>query len=163
MASPAWLPPRILLAQFGGDWGRFIEEIYAHFQQDFVAEFDAGQLRFEGTPLSLRRHPMVRGKEASFWHLVTTGDIEEERTPDLRRCERIRWARAVIDNIGDPAIKRWENTRDGNTNICLWLECENYLVVLGKRNNYVLLLTAYVAEEHRKRRLKREYEEFINP
>lgn len=163
MASPSWLPQRILFSQFGGDWERFIQEIYARFQRDFVSDFDAGRLQFEGVPLSLRRHPIVRGKEASFWHLVSTGDIEEERMPDLRRCECIGWARAIIDNACDPAIKRWENTRDGNTNICLWLECENYLVVLGKRNKYVLLLTAYLAEEYRRTRLNREYEEFINP
>jgi hypothetical protein len=128
-----------------------------------LEDFNAGLLKFEGTRLSLRRHPIVRGKEASFWHLVSTGDIEEDRMPDLRRCECICWARAIIDNAGDPLIKRWENTRNGNTNICLWLESENYLVVLGKRNGYVLLLTAYLVEEYRKKRLEREYQDFLKP
>jgi hypothetical protein len=74
-----WLPSLIPYADFGGDWNRFIEEIYECFKQDFLDDFNRRTLQFEGVPLSLRRHPLVRGKEASFWHLVSTGDIEDDR------------------------------------------------------------------------------------
>lgn len=134
-----WLPSPIPYADFGGDSEKFIEEVYNCFVRDFLDDFNRRQLQFEGITLSLRRHPLVRGKEASFWHLVSTGKIEDERVIDFDRCECIGWARAIIDNANDPEIKRWENTRDGNTNICLWLESENYIVVLGKRNGYYIL------------------------
>jgi hypothetical protein len=158
---PDWLPLLIRYADFDGDWNKFIEAIYEKFRLDFLDDFNRRNLQFEGVRLSLRRHPLVRGKEASFWHLVSTGDIEEERLPDFDRCERIAWAKAILDNANDSAIKRWENTRGSNTNICLWLEDENYMVVLGKRNGYFLLLTAYCVENYRRNKLNREYEEYI--
>jgi hypothetical protein len=157
-----WLPSLIRYADFGGDWNKFIEEVYSKFKLDFLDDFNRRNLKFEGVPLNLRRHPLVRGKEASFWHLVSTGDIEEERLPDFDRCERIAWAKAILDNANDSAIKRWENTRGSNRNICLWLEDENYMVVLGKRNGYLLLLTAYCVENYRRKKLNREYEEYIS-
>jgi hypothetical protein len=158
---PDWLPSLIRYADFGGDWSKFIEAVYGKFRLDFLDDFNRRNLQFEGVALSLRRHPLVRGKEASFWHLVSTGDIEEERLPDFDRCERIAWAKAILDNANDSAIKRWENTRSNNTNICLWLEEENYMVVLGKRTGYFLLLTAYCVENYRRNKLNREYEEYI--
>lgn len=152
----------MLYSEYGGDIERFLDDVYGRFRQDFVNDCDRGLLEFEGVRVNLRRHPMVRGREASFWHLTSTGNIEDERTVDLRRCECVVWARAVLNNATDPAVKKWENVRDGNTNICLWLVEENYLVVLGRRNGYVLLLTAYLVEEYRRKRLEREYAEYIS-
>ncbi|MNH30689.1 hypothetical protein D3C79_909980 [compost metagenome] len=43
--------------------------------------------------LGLKRHPVIQGKEATFWHMISEGNDEAERLPDLRRCERIRWPR----------------------------------------------------------------------
>jgi hypothetical protein len=146
-------------ADYGGDWDQFLRDIYACFQRDFLDEYDRGTLQFDGVRLNFRRHPIVRGKEATFWHLVSTGDIEADRLPDIRRCECLPWARAIIKNPNDPAVRRWENTRNGNTNICLWLVEENYLVVLGKRQGYVLLLTAYLLPDYKRAKLNREYEE----
>ena len=104
---PNWLPSLIPYTDFGGDWNRFIEEIYECFKRDFLDDFNRRTLQFESVPLSLRRHPLVRGKEASFWHLVSTGDIEDDRLIDFDRCERIGWAKkAVIDNANDATIKR---------------------------------------------------------
>lgn len=159
---PDWLPSLIPYADYGGDWNKFIEAVYDCFKRDFLDDFNRRKLQFEGVTLSLRRHPLVRGKEASFWHLVSTGDIEDDRLPDFDRCERIGWAKATLDNADDSAVKRWENTRGSNTNICLWLDDENYLVVLGKRNGYVLLLSAYCVEEYRRKKLNREYQEYIS-
>ena len=80
--------------------------------------------------------------------------------PDMRRCERIRWPRPVIDHSGDEAIKIWENVRKGEKRICLWLEKEEYLVILAERRGYILLWTAYpVTQEHTKRKLRKEFKE----
>jgi hypothetical protein len=43
-------------------------------------------------------------------------------------------------------------------NICIWLDGEDYLIVLGQRKSYLLFLTAYpVVEDHRKKKLMKEY------
>lgn len=79
--------------------------------------------------------------------------------PYLRRCERIRWPKPIIENYADiDNIKLWENERKGEKRICLWVEREEYLVVLAERKGFYLLWTAYlVTEDHRKRKLEKEY------
>jgi hypothetical protein len=158
---PEWLPSPILYSDFGGDWNKFIESVHNRFKDDFLDDYNRPKVRFDGAIVGLRFQPLVRGKESSFWHLVSTGNIEEDRLPDLDRCECIAWAKAVIENPNDPAIKRWENTRGSNTNICLLLDTENYLVVIGKRTGYLILLTAYFVPNYKKAKLIKEYEEYI--
>ncbi|HZE73626.1 MAG TPA: hypothetical protein VE135_29285 [Pyrinomonadaceae bacterium] len=159
MSSPAdWLPELITLDSCGGDWEKYVEVVYAKFVQDFMGQ----RLTFEGQRLTLRRHPIVRGKEASFWHLVSEGDKEEDRLPDMDRCARIGWTRAIIDHAASNCVKKWENKRGGNTNICLWVEQEGYLVILGKRTGYTLLLTGYIVPPRRDKKLRKEYEDFCS-
>ena len=147
---PAWLPDLICLPDYGGDWNRYHQAIYEAFCQDFIQS----QPQFMGRRLGLKRHPLMDGKEATFWHFVSEGAVEANRLPDLRRCERIRWPRAVIERADDPAVKVWSNQRGHEKRVCLWLDSEDYLVVLADRETYLLPWTAYlVREEHRKRKL----------
>jgi hypothetical protein len=89
------------------------------------------------------------------------GETEEERVPDFRRCERIRWPKPIIEHAGDPAIRVWRNERRGGERVCLWFVQESYLVVLAERGEYVLFLTAYLVEQqHRQRKLQKECEEY---
>lgn len=157
-----WLPPIIKLEDFAGNWQEYESALYYSFQQDFVRNLP----NFKGIRLALKRHPLYDNKEATYWHMISNGSNETEREPDLRRCERICWPRAIIENHNDKAVKVWENTRKGQTRICLWLEQEEYLVILSKRNGYILPWTAYlVTQSHRKRKLQKEYEEYqrLNP
>lgn len=106
---------------------------------------------------------MVRkmAAETTFWHMIQEGDVEDDRTPDFRRCERIRWPRPVIEHNDDSAIKIWRNQRGNEVRVCLWFAQENYLVILADRGDYILPWTAYLVEQpHRQRKLQREYEEY---
>jgi len=155
MKRPDWLPPLIELSDYAGDWQKYLHALYSAFAADFIEQTPS----FRGAPVRLKRHPIVLGKEATFWHLISEGKTEDERLPDLRRCERIRWPRQIIENAVDPAVKSWENLRKGEKRICLWLEIEDYLVVLAVRRGFFLLWTAYlVTSEHQKRKLRTEYE-----
>jgi hypothetical protein len=89
-----WLPPLILLEDFGGDWDRYMNELYSCFQQDYVFRLLPF---FKGVRIGLKRHPIIDNKEATFWHLISSGKVEADRIPDIRRCERICWSRAVIE------------------------------------------------------------------
>lgn len=154
---PTWLPPLIYLHDFNGDWDRYEAALYGIFRRDFAGN----DLTYTGLPVRLKRHPLLEGREATFWHLISEGAIEGERLPDLRRCERIAWPRTLIEQANDPCLKVWENTRKGETRVCLWLEEEDYLLILAHRSSYVLPWTAYlVREEHRKRKLQKEFETF---
>lgn len=154
--TPAWLPQLVL---FEGEWGKYLDVIYGYFKQDFIDSRPS----FRGRRLGLKKHPLSKGKEATFWHFIQEGTNEDDRIPDLRRCERIRWPRPVIEHADEAVLKIWENTRKSEKRILLWLEEQEYLVVLAERNGYLLPWTAYlVTEEHRRRKLQKEYEAFKN-
>ena len=40
---------------------------------------------------------MFKGKPGTFWHIVSSGENEEERLPDLRRYERVAWPAHILD------------------------------------------------------------------
>jgi hypothetical protein len=155
--APVWLPPLVLFNDYGGNWDAYLDAIYAWFKQDFI---DSKPV-FQGRRLGLKRHPMTHGKEATFWHMIQEGEVENDRTPDFRRCERIRWPRPIIVHNGDSAIKIWRNQRGNEVRVCLWFAQENYLVILADRGDYILPWTAYLVEQpHRQRKLQREYEDY---
>jgi hypothetical protein len=155
--TPDWLPPLVLFHDYGGNWQAYLDAIYECFKQDFIHSKPV----FQGQQLGLKRHPMTHGKEATFWHMIQEGSIEEDRIPDFRRCERIRWPRPIIEHDGNSVIKVWHNQRGSEERICLWFEQENYLVILADRGTYILPWTAYLVEQpHRQRKLQKEYEEY---
>ncbi|WP_462325872.1 hypothetical protein [Desulfoplanes sp.] len=152
-----WLPSLVLFNDYRGNWEAYLDALYTWFKKDFVDS----KPTFQGKRLGLKRHPMTYGKEATFWHMIQEGKIEDERLPDLRRCERIRWPRPIIEHDSDPAIKIWRNQRKGKERVCLWFDQENYLVILADRGQYILPWTAYLVEyPHQQRKLQREYEEY---
>lgn len=157
-AQPEWLPPLVTLESCGGDWPVYLNRVYGYFRSDFISN----KVSFNGLPVNLRRYPLVQNMESSFWHLVSEGAQEEDRIPNIRRCERICWPRPIIENAEDARIKQWKNDRQGQSNICLWLEEQEYIVILGERSGYNLLLTAYtVTWGHTKRRFASEYEAYL--
>jgi len=102
----------------------------------------------------------------SVWHIIQEGKKEEDRTPDLRRCERIRWPKPIIEHCTEGEIKVWENERHTKkgiqTSICIWFEQVEYLIILRKRTGFNLFWTAYpVTEAHRKRKLEKEYQCYL--
>jgi len=155
--TPDWLPPLVLFGDSGGDWNAYLDAVYAWFKRDFI---DSKPV-FRGRRLGLKRQPMTHDKEATFWHMIQEGSIEEDRTPDFRRCERIRWPRPIIEHEADTAIKVWRNQRRGEERICLWFAQESYLVILADRGDYILPWTAYpVVQPHQQRKLEKEYEDY---
>jgi len=154
---PDWLPALVRLEDYGGDWNAFLEAIYKFFRRDFVKNHPI----FRGRRLGLKRHPVVDGKEATFWHMISEGKEESERMPDLRRCERILWPKPIIEHVDDAKVKVWKSIKRKEERIHIWLENEDYLVVLADRKGYLLPWTAFlVTREHTKRKLKREYEAY---
>ncbi len=116
---------------------------------------------FRGRRLGMKRYPLSHGKEATFWHMTSEGRDEENRTPDLRRCERIRWPRPVIEHPEDPKVKYWVSVKRGEDRIHIWLEDEDYVVVLADRRGFLLPWTAFlVTREHTRKKLSREHEAY---
>ena len=152
------LPDLIELSEFGGNFSEYLEAVYELFKQDFITKRPV----YRGIRLGLKKHPQFEGKEATFWHMTSEGKDEATRTPDLRRMERIKWPAVLINHSEHPHLKVWENSRGTETNILIFHEDENYLVVLRKRREYILPWTAYFIEyTNRKKKLLKEYEDYI--
>lgn len=152
---PDWLPPLLCLPDCGGDWEQYLEAVYQVFRADFV----------DPTPMCVRRrcglrHPeLLDGREGTFWHIISEGLVEEERLPDLRRCERIRWPRPMLESVSTGRVRCWRYRRNGDRRISIALDDFGYLIVLVDRSSYVLLLTAFPVEKERRReKLRKEYE-----
>lgn len=145
-------PPE-LMPWSGADWEAYEDAIYAAYLQS-VAHAD---LRFEGHPVRVQFHPESKHKGFGFWHLISEAPDqrnknEEDRVPDLRRCERICWVAWCIRNAGSSGFPWWENLRWGNTHVVIWAEAHDFAVVLAKRvtpksGGYYLLKTAYCVRQ----------------
>ena len=141
------------------NWPDYLEGLYEIFRKDFIDT----KPKYLGLDVVCFIEPVFQGKEFTFWHLITEGNIEINRTPDFRRCERINWPKPIIENSKDGNIKVWENVRKNKKgkktkriSICYgnW----EYLVILGIRKKHYSFVTAYpVFRGHTKQKLKKEY------
>lgn len=154
---PEWLPELVLLSSVGGRWDKYMERLYDFFRTDFLL----APPDYKGLRVGVKRNPLTSGREASFWHLISEGPVEEDRLPNLRRCERIRWPKRIIDHANEDTVLCWENTRRGETRALLWVPDAEFLVVLARRSGYYLMWTAYpVTRAHRKRKLQKEHDAY---
>ncbi len=156
------LPELILFEDYSGNWEKYIEAVYMVFKRDFVNVKPI----FRGKRLALKRHPIFQDREYTFYHMTHEGKIEDDRTPDIRRCERIGWAKPTIENCDKWKLKVWPQIRNGKNRLCIWLEMgsgePDYIMILDDRKDYILPWTAFVLNyEHEKRKKQKEYDEYI--
>lgn len=151
MTDILWLPAIVCFDDYGKIWDPYIEVLYQYFKVDFIDN----QPHLLDQTVGLKHFPADQQKHPTFWHIISEGPLEEDRTPDLKRCERIRWPSPIIEHQPAEVIRCWEEGND----ILLWLTEDDYLIVLGKRNGYIILRTAYcVNYPHRRRNLSQRYE-----
>jgi hypothetical protein len=158
---PSWLPPLVVLESFDGDSvNAYKELIFYYFSEDLIGK--PAPCSLEGKPIIVRYQKPEEGKHAGFWHCFTEGPIERDRTPELRRSERIRWIRPVIEASGTDRVLCWETTRGGKTRRLIGLPDFSYVVILEERDDAFILITAYAVNYERKAEtLRREYEEYM--
>jgi hypothetical protein len=151
------LPKLITMNEYGGNFTTYFEAVYSIFYNDFVKHKPV----YRGRRLGLKKHPISQNKEATFWHMTSEGEDEQNRTPDLRRLERISWPAPIINGSEDSYLKVWSNQRKEQISILIWHEAESYLVVLRDRGEYILPWTTYhVTNPKRKSKLMAEYEAY---
>jgi len=138
------------LSDFAG-WQVYEDAIYAIYLETVA---HAG-LTFCGSQVKVRFRPETKHKGYGFWHLISEAPDqrnrnEDDRIPDLRRCERVRWVAWCIQHAdaGEAGFSWWENQRGRETHIVVWAELQDFAVVLAKRQTqegprFYLLKTAY--------------------
>jgi hypothetical protein len=159
VTETSWLPELIEWAAYGGDWHRYIEVVYEAFKKDFIMS----RPQFRGRRLGLKRHPLFQDKEATFWHFTSEGAVESDRLPDLRRCERIRWPRPIIESAkADERVRVWATERNNELRWVIALPDFSYIVVLADRGQFLLPWTAFCVERsHSRAKLEKEYKAFL--
>ena len=104
---------------------------------------------------------MLEDKELIFWHLTHREDEETKKYyPDLRRSERLPWARPLIEHTGDCNVLDWDfREHDGKIVTCVWLKDHDYLVLMKKyKDGQRRLMTSYYIDyEHKRKTLEKKY------
>lgn len=162
--SGEWMPDLLLLEDSQGNWKTYLEGLHRRFMADFVDSKPA----WPGKRFALKRHPEYDGKSATFWHLISEGNEESERIPDMRRCERIGWPRPMIDEFDDAEpgttgcrVVWWVEERKGEQRYLLALDDFSYVVVVADRGEYVLPWTAFCCEySHQRDKRRKAFERF---
>ena len=156
--ADGWLPALIHLADCGGQWQLYEDVLYRIFSRDFIESHP----NYPNRRWSTKRYPESKGKACTFWHLISTGDAEAERIPDMRRCERIPWPRVMIDAVGTRAsVRIWQVTQSRRRRVLLAIDGFSYVVVLEDRGEHIMLWTAYhVEHSNRRRQLRKQWEAY---
>lgn len=154
---PNPLPALILFSDHGNNWDSYLDYLYCIYLDEIVN----ASLSFDGLSIRYKFDPETDGKGFGFWHLISEGKKEEDRTPDFRRCERMRWVAWILQNAQkDPDILWWRNQRGTNIHVVLWLHYSKFAVVLAARSGYYLLKTSYVVKPNREKDFYKEWQNF---
>lgn len=161
-----WLPKLEFWDDYDNDYPQYQGALYEIFQNDFIKSRPI----FEGKQVNIRRHPIEYDKEEAFFHVTCQNYLKSrERVPDFRRCERIRWVRAFIENYNCnttqceecEGVKVWSEPYRNTTRVHMLLEEERYMVVVERRDSYCLLVTAfYFEQDHSLRKKLQHYEQY---
>lgn len=140
-------------------------------------------LRYFGNSVWIFRE-MEDGREKIFWHLTTRSKkyekiprrkkkfypqdqiyINEERYPDLRRCERLPWIRALIEQEENAEILAWDY-EEGDLTIktYIWLKDHDFIVIMKKYPNGArrLITSFYIDKSYKRQDFERKYARRIN-
>ena len=152
-------PNLIYLEDFNGNFNLYFKEVYSIFKEHFMLSMP----NFKGLKVSAPRYPEVDGVCRTFYHITHHGVDEQNRTPDLRRMERIRFPRFKIENHPHHDLLVWEKQIGSDIRIHILNMNQSYLLVLNKRKDYLMLWTAfYINQNHTLRKKLKEYEVYKN-
>lgn len=162
MVERVKLPEIICLEDYGGNYHSYMDAVYEVFARDFLNHHPA----FGSYVLKLKYNPEFKHRAYTFYHMTHEGEKEDERIPDFRRCERIPWARPTIEKAVEFGLKFWEQTRNGKSRVCIWMDVDNgdnYFVILDVRKTFVLLWTAFFADyPHQAQKKQKEYDAWLS-
>ncbi|MBR3785979.1 MAG: hypothetical protein IKJ77_06215 [Firmicutes bacterium] len=153
------IPDLIYLRDYDGDYQKYEDAAY----QLYLTTLGTHYFEWNGKPIRHKKHPMTKDKSCTFWHITSEGPEEDDRTADLRRFERIAWPGYILSYCAQNCEKIlvWKNKRGGKQRILIFCPEINYIVVLDERSDYCLFWTAYPLHGHRKKKLLKEYSEYV--
>lgn len=155
MAEP--LPGLVELSDYGNNWEKYLNALY----EIYISQIVNTGLSYNGLPIHYRFNPQTDGKGYGFWHLISEGEKEDDRTPDIRRCERILWVAWIIrESKTNQEILWYENKRGSEIHVVLWFRLHRFAIILAKRAGYYLLKSAYTIKPHREKVFEKEWRSY---
>lgn len=158
---PDWLEPLARLEDFDGNVEAYIAHLFSIFTRDFITTTPT----FRGKSI-LHDKTDDGGKPQAFTHITTEENRQtKQRELCLRRCERIAWIKAVVENADDPRVLMWEKeqktSRRRATRTFLFLEDKDFLVILQEiKWGHYLITAIYVDNPNQKRKHLKAYEAY---
>lgn len=141
---------------FRGDATLYKEVLYSVFQKDFLS----GNLQFKGKNVDIIHEKFFEGKERSFWHIISEGDEDINRSLNIERCASLPWARPLIeDDNSCERYRTWVKFHDKSKKDRYYIWCTevNYMVILEDRNTHYKLITAYNVLPYKVNSYKKDY------
>lgn len=163
--------PDIIECSSLASWSVYLEMLYNTVYRKYYIET---RPIYNGKPVCQRRNPMDGKYEHGFIHSThedfyhNSGD-KNDRIPDLRRSERIAWAKYIIENYkcsvseGCNNILYWEeiNSKNGRVRIHLLYESERFLVVIeDNKTCYYLITTFYLDKDYALEKRLKKYKKY---
>ncbi len=147
-------------------WTKLIAKLYKELIDYFFENIDP------------QSHKKEDGKECSFWHLTTRTQKRskkegnriitvKERLLDFDRAKRIHWIKPIIDNASIAKnIKLFykkETTRKKPIRLYLWVEDEDFVVILQKlgKSSSFLVTSFYITHQRKRDDFQKYYEDYI--
>ena len=151
-------PDLMYLEDFNNNFSDYFKAVYAVFESHFVKS----NPRYLNSNVYAQKKPEVDGLHRTFYHITHEGEDEQNRQPDFRRMERIRFPKFCIENCPHSDLLVWEKRIGRDDRVHIFNETEGYIVVLTKRKDFYLFWTAFFIEQNHQRRKKvKEYEAYI--
>lgn len=154
------LPSRLEWSMFRGDAKLYKEALYSVFKRDFLN----GDLQFRGKNVDIIHEKFFEGKERSFWHIISEGDVDVDRELNTDRCASIPWAKPLIEDDGNCEKYRiWVKWHDKSKRDRYYIWCTeiNYMVILEDRETHFKLITAYNVLEYKVKSYEKEYNKYV--
>ncbi len=152
-------PNLICLEDFGGNPQAHIDAVY----EAYINEVVKARLFFLDTPISFKYAPATDDKGFAFWHAVQEEGktrAEDDRIIDPRRCERITWPAYMVSNArpdGRGDVLWWRVRRHGRKRVVMWLEADEYALILEDRGTFWLFWTTYTVRSGRARQFAEQH------
>jgi hypothetical protein len=148
----SWLPE---LVETDGDWDIVLTRLYKIFKQDFIIN----KCFYDEKVVSWDKRKLDSKYDEGFWHLISKKNpISEDRLFDSKRARKLPWCRPCIENCINEyeRLRVWENKEKGRTQVYIWLEDLDYVIILQNKIKYYFLITAYHVEGDRTRKQLRD-------
>lgn len=152
---PSKLPPSL----FNGNMNSYKEALYNIFKRDFIDN----EVFFRGKRVDIIHEKLFENKERSFWHIISEGEEDFNRTPISWRSEVLPWVKPLIIEDGNcEEYKVWKKycDRTKKYRYYIWCTALNFLVILEDRNTHFKLISAYPVHEYKIKYYNKEYSKY---